>query len=117
MNWTAEEETGVRVRLTGGRGGGGVSGRKGGKTGMAVDTFLRRLGGVGEKEEGGGGRRGRATRQREKEGEKGGAGSAVGPHGRDGSGRRCQRRQRALEVEAGWRTGEDCRRAGNGARV
>jgi hypothetical protein len=27
MNWSAEEETGARVWLTGGRGGGGVSGQ------------------------------------------------------------------------------------------
>jgi hypothetical protein len=34
------------------------------------------------------------------------AGSAAEPRGRDGSGWHCRRRQRALMVEASWRTGE-----------
>jgi hypothetical protein len=42
----------------------------------------------------------------------GGAGLVAGPWGMNGSGRRGRRRQRALAVEAGWRTGE-----GGGARV
>jgi hypothetical protein len=87
-----------------------------GEMGTTAGTFLFKVArwhGVKRKRERGGGLgAGTPCSKGRKERRGADAGSLAGPCGRDGSGRRCRRRQRVLTTGAGWPTGE-----GDGVRA